>query len=66
MCAEKIQRFLMAIVLTFSMVLTAYGYTLFGMVLQGFVILMIIVWAITDFCPSLWLFGKLFGSCSKK
>ena len=66
MCAEKIQRFLMAIVLTLSMALTAYGYAQYGMALQGFVILMIVVWAITDFCPSIWLFSKLFGTCTKK
>lgn len=66
MCAEKIQRLLMAIVLTLSMVLTAYGYALYGMALQGFVILMVIVWAIKDFCPSLWVFTKLFGTCPQK
>jgi uncharacterized membrane protein len=66
MCAEKIQRLLMAIVLTLSMVLFAQGFTSYGMILQGFVILMIVIWAIKDFCPSLWVFDKLFGSCSKK
>lgn len=66
MCAEKIQRFLMAIVLTLSMVLFLQGFPLYGMILQGFVILMILVWAIADFCPSLWIFTKLFGKCSGK
>ena len=66
MCAEKIQRLLMAIVLTVSMVLFAQGFTFYGMILQGFVILMILVWAFVDFCPSLWIFGKLFGKCSSK
>ncbi|MDO9206688.1 MAG: phosphoribosylaminoimidazole synthetase [Sulfuricurvum sp.] len=66
MCAEKIQRLLMAIVLTVSMVLFAQGFTFYGMILQGFVILMILVWAIIDFCPSLWVFAKLFGKCSSK
>jgi hypothetical protein len=66
MCAEKIQRFLMAIVLTLSMALTAYGYSQYGMILQSFVILMVIVWAIKDFCPSIWVFTKLFGSCAQK
>lgn len=66
MCAEKIQRFLMAIVLTLVMFLFSQGFTLYGMILQGFVILMILVWAITDFCPSLWVFGKLFGKCPSK
>jgi multisubunit Na+/H+ antiporter MnhE subunit len=66
MCAEKIQRFLMAIVLTISMVLFSQGLSLYGMILQGFVITMIIVWAIKDFCPSLWIFSKLFGKCPSK
>lgn len=66
MCAEKIQRFLMAIVLTLSMVLIAYGYTEYGLAIQGFVVVMVVVWAITDFCPSLWVFAKLFGTCTKK
>lgn len=66
MCAEKLQRFVMAIVLTISMALTTYGYVGYGMILQGFVVLMITVWAIKDFCPSLWIFTKLFGACPKK
>jgi len=66
MCAEKIQRFLMAIVLTISTILFFQGLSFYGMILQGFVILMILVWAIIDFCPSLWAFGKLFGKCPAK
>ena len=63
MCAEKIQRFLMGIVLTIAMVLFAAGETGYGVILQTFVILMVVIWAFTDFCPSLWVFKKLFGSC---
>lgn len=66
MCAEKIQRFLMAIVLSISMFLFSQGLVAYGMILQGFVIAMIIVWAVFDFCPSLWVFGKLFGKCPTK
>lgn len=66
MCAEKIQRFLMAIVLTISMVLFVNGQAQFGVVLQTFVIIMVAMWAFTNFCPSLWVFGKIFGSCEKK
>ena len=66
MCAEKIQRFLMAIVLTIAMYLFASNQMLFALILQTVVIVMVIVWAITDFCPSLWVFKKLFGSCYEK
>ncbi len=66
MCAEKIQRFLMAIVLTVIMVLFVTGQMQIAVILQTFVIVMIVVWALTDFCPSIWMFKKLFGSCDKK
>ncbi len=66
MCAEKIQRFLMAIVLTVIMVLFVSGQMQLAVVLQTFVIVMIVVWAFTDFCPSIWLFRKIFGPCEKK
>ncbi|KFN40903.1 MAG: phosphoribosylaminoimidazole synthetase [Sulfuricurvum sp. MLSB] len=66
MCAERIQRFLMAIVLTVSMVLFVTGQMQWAVILQTFVILMVLVWAFTDFCPSLWFFGKLFGKYSQK
>lgn len=63
MCAEKIQRFLMGMVLTFTMVLFALGETGYGVILQTFIIAMVLLWAFTDFCPSLWIFEKLFGAC---
>ncbi len=66
MCAEKMQRFLMGIVLTVCMVLFVQGMTQIAVVLQTFVILMVVVWAFTDFCPSLWAFKKMFGSCYDK
>lgn len=66
MCAEKIQRFLMAIVLTVAMVLFMTGQMQLAVILQTFVILMVAVWAFTDFCPSLWLFTKIFGRCPRK
>lgn len=66
MCAEKIQRFLMAIVLTAAMLLFANNQLLYAMILQTLVIVMVIMWAITDFCPSLWVFKKVFGSCYEK
>lgn len=66
MCAEKIQRFLMAIVLTVALFLFADGQLLYAMILQTLVIIMVIIWALFDFCPSLWIFKKVFGSCAKK
>jgi len=56
----------MAIVLTVIMVLFATGQMQLAVILQTLVIVMIVVWAFTDFCPSLWVFKKIFGPCEKK
>ncbi len=61
-CAERIQRLLMAFVLTISLFLVTVG-SVYGLFLLGFVIVMILVWGVTDFCPSIWLLRKLIGSC---
>ncbi|MDY0321455.1 MAG: phosphoribosylaminoimidazole synthetase [Arcobacteraceae bacterium] len=65
MCGEKLQRFLMALVLLVAFYFMSIG-SIIGVVLQLFVVFMIVVWAITDFCPSIWMFNKLFGKCEKK
>ncbi|AFL68840.1 DUF2892 domain-containing protein [Sulfurospirillum barnesii] len=62
LCAEKLQRLVMAGVLLVATYLMSIG-SIYGTILLGFVIAMIVVWAITDFCPSIWLFAKLFGAC---
>lgn len=66
MCAERIQRFLMAIVLTIAMVAFVTGHMQAAVVIQTLVIIMVLAWALTDFCPSLWIFTKVFGKCPKK
>lgn len=62
MCAEKVQRILMAIVLTLSMFLLSQM-SLWGIILQGLVIVMILIWAVTDFCPSISIFRMFLPSC---
>lgn len=64
-CAERLQRVLMAIVLCLAFYLISVQNS-FGMLILGFVIVMVFVWAITDFCPSIWIFKKLIGSCCDK
>lgn len=66
MCAERIQRFLMAIVLTIAMVSFMTGHMQVAVIIQTLVIVMVVAWALTDFCPSLWIFKKVFGSCYEK
>ncbi len=63
MCAERMQRILTAIVLGLILLLWAQGYTKAFVVLQTFVIVMMLVWAFTNFCPSLWFFQKIFPPC---
>ncbi len=64
MCAEKIQRLMMAVILLLAMYLISIS-SIWGLVLQGFVIFMIVVWAFTDFCPSIWMLKKMTKSCYK-
>ncbi|MDD2383609.1 MAG: phosphoribosylaminoimidazole synthetase [Sulfurospirillaceae bacterium] len=62
LCAEKLQRLMMAGVLIIAYFLMSIG-SIYGNILLFFVIAMIVLWAITDFCPSIWTFSKLFGHC---
>ncbi len=64
-CAEKLQRLMMAAVLLIACCLMSAG-SIYGTILLGFVIAMIVVWAITDFCPSIWLLSKWVGHCKSK
>jgi len=64
MCGDKAQRVLMAIMLGISMGLLANPQTVkIGFILQTFIIVMILIFAFTNFCPSLWFFNKIFGKC---
>ncbi len=66
LCAEKIHRLLMAIMVSICMVLFVTGATQIAVVLQTFIVIMLLVWAFTDFCPSLWMFSKTLKPCDKK
>jgi len=69
MCAERIQRILTAIMLGIALMFLAQGaagnalYLQIGVVLQVFIIIMILIWAFTNFCPSIWFFNRVFGPC---
>ena len=69
MCAERIQRILTAVMLGIALMFMAQGARgdalsmKIGVLLQAFIILMMLVWAFTNFCPSLWFFKKVFGPC---
>lgn len=66
MHAETVQRLMMATVLTISMVLWIVGINWLALTLHAFVVLMIVIWAFTNFCPSLWMLKKFLPSLCKE
>lgn len=75
MCVARIQRLMMAIVLGFALYFFTVGIgeisagaqqstsIMIAVILQSFVIFMILLWAFTNFCPSIWLLKKVFPLC---
>lgn len=64
MCVEKAQRLMMAIMLGLIMGLAASGMIVVAFVLQFFMMVMLIVWAVTDFCPSTAVLKKILPPCN--
>ncbi len=63
MCAERAQRLIMAIMLGLIMGLAASGWIAAAFILQLFMMIMLIVWALTNFCPSIFLLKKILPPC---
>ncbi len=63
MCAERVHRILMACVLGIALMLWATGNVQAFVIIQTFVIIMLLIWAFTNFCPSLWVFKKGLPPC---
>ncbi len=75
MCASRMQRLLTAIMLgvilyffatavqDFQAGMTESTNFMIAVVLQIFVIIMMIIWAATNFCPSFWMMNKVFPPC---
>jgi hypothetical protein len=53
-----------AIVLGLVILFYFMGFMTTALVLQVFVIVMLLIWAMTNFCPSIWLLKKLLPPCS--
>ncbi len=72
MCYQKIQRLLTSIVLGINLLFFIIGsqgnQIIFkiAIILQVFVIAMLVIWAFTNFCPSIWFFKKIFPPCDWK
>lgn len=76
MCVSRAQRLMTAIMLGLILYFFAMGAADFqsgmqsstnfmiAVVLHSFVIIMMIVWAVTNFCPSSWLLSKILPPCS--
>ncbi|MEA3490327.1 MAG: DUF2892 domain-containing protein [Campylobacterota bacterium] len=63
MCAERAQRILMAIMLGFVMMLAGLQMFKLAFLLQLFIMIMLLVWAFTNFCPSIYILKKVLPPC---
>lgn len=63
MCAERIHRIMVAVILTGALIAFSLGMLRTGVVFQAVVILMFVVWAWSGACFSLWILRKIFGPC---
>jgi len=62
-CAQRVQRLLMAIMLGLVLLLIGTQQLQMAIILQIFIIIMVLVWALTNFCPSIWFLQKVIGDC---
>jgi hypothetical protein len=58
MCVERIQRFITALVVLTAAILLMNGYQ-FGFYMLWFVSGMLMIWGISNFCPSLSILRKI-------
>lgn len=65
MCVDKVHRVMMATVLLIAFYFMSVG-SLIGFILQGFVILMLFIWATTNFCPAVTILKKFLPKCEDK
>ncbi len=63
MCAERAQRMLMAIMLGLVMMLAGLQMFKLAFLLQLFIMIMLLIWAWTNFCPSLYILRKILPPC---
>ena len=63
LCAERIQRFMMAFMMLVILALLAKGIMVVALALLAFVAIMLTIYGLFDFCPSTWMLTKLLGSC---
>ena len=62
-CVERVQRAMTAMVLIVVMGLLAKGFFVAANIILGFVILMMTIWALFDFCPAVFILSKILPHC---
>ncbi len=66
MCADRLHRIVIAIMLGFIMGVAGAGMFKLAFLFQLFVMIMLFIWAFTDFCPSLYILKKVLPTCEDK
>ncbi len=66
MCAERVHKLLIAIILGFNMGLVGLGYLQLAFIIQLIVMIAFIVWALSGFCLSLTILKGILPSCDKQ
>ena len=64
MCVSRIQRIMTSVALSMVLFFFLTNNVSLALGLQAFIIVMMLIWAITNFCPSIWLLKKIFPPCS--
>ncbi len=65
MCADRIHRIVIAIILGVIMGMAGAGMVQLAFLSQLFVMIMLFIWAFTNFCPSLYVLRKVLPPCSE-
>ena len=66
MCADRVHRIFIAIVLGLVMGVAGAGMFKIAFLLQLFVMIMLLLWAFSDFCPSLYVLRKVLPPCNEE
>ncbi len=66
MCAEKVHKLMIAILLGFNMMFVALGSLKLAFIVQFILIMAFIIWAFTGICTSLAILRKILPPCDKE
>ncbi|MCV6606613.1 MAG: phosphoribosylaminoimidazole synthetase [Campylobacterales bacterium] len=63
MCVERVQRLMMVAFLAAIFYFVSVASNGIALILISFMALMLLVWALIDFCPSVWILSKFLPKC---